>query len=71
MPIYEFRCRDCGKQYEELVSLDVDRLPCPDCGSENTSRMISLFSASGTSSPAGRGGSNCATASCATKSCYT
>jgi putative FmdB family regulatory protein len=36
MPIYEYRCRDCGQSVEELqpMSATGPSGPCPDCGGE-------------------------------------
>jgi putative FmdB family regulatory protein len=37
MPIYEYRCEECGVQFEELwktVSKAKDVAPCPECGTE-------------------------------------
>jgi len=53
MPIYEYKCKECGEEFEELVSLS-NKIspPCPDCGSKETERKISRvggFSGSGTS----------------------
>ena len=45
MPIYEFVCRDCNKDFEKLTSAsERDRTPCPTCGSGRTARKISLTS---------------------------
>jgi putative FmdB family regulatory protein len=44
MPIYEYVCLDCGKDFEELVSLKDDKSPsCPACHSEKTEKKISVF----------------------------
>jgi putative FmdB family regulatory protein len=50
MPIYEFKCGDCGEQFEDLVSADVDTIPCPYCNSGTVYRLISLVSSKGMSS---------------------
>lgn len=36
MPLYEFRCRKCGKRYEVIkgFSEDADHDICPDCNGE-------------------------------------
>ncbi|HEV3399585.1 MAG TPA: zinc ribbon domain-containing protein [Actinomycetes bacterium] len=35
MPLYEYRCTDCGEEFEALVPAGrADAEPCPDCGSE-------------------------------------
>jgi putative FmdB family regulatory protein len=34
MPIYEFKCKECGADYEDLVSLNDDKAPpCLACKS--------------------------------------
>lgn len=44
MPIYEYHCRDCDGQFEVLVrTATSDRRPeCPDCGSAEVRRLLSL-----------------------------
>ena len=42
MPIYDFRCRDCGRVSEILVRGAEGEPPqCTGCGSENMERLIS------------------------------
>ena len=42
MPIYDYRCRECGKVSEIFLrSLDSEAAKCPGCGSENLERLIS------------------------------
>lgn len=47
MPLFEFACPDCGKDFEELVgsSDGVERIRCPDCDSRKVVRKFSTFSA--------------------------
>ncbi len=41
MPIFEYRCKKCGKDFEELV-LKADETPaCPHCGSVKTDKLMS------------------------------
>lgn len=41
MPIYEYVCQDCGKEFEELV-FSHDEVPaCPACKSGATEKLIS------------------------------
>jgi putative FmdB family regulatory protein len=47
MPIYEYRCRECGRRFEELVMNSSRKVACPDCDSERVEREFSLFSSSG------------------------
>jgi len=45
MPIYEFRCSDCGKitnYFTRKIDLEVQP-PCEHCGSAKTARMMSKF----------------------------
>ena len=43
MPIYEFRCRDCGHRSEKLVrnELAISACTCDDCGSKELERLMS------------------------------
>lgn len=42
MPLYEFRCRDCGKVWEEFWRNQHHRhTNCPDCHSDNAQRLFS------------------------------
>lgn len=64
MPLYEYHCSDCGKDYEEYRSLENRDAEgkCPSCGGEKTERKLSLFSAGWGSHfgfGGGSGGSSC------------
>lgn len=59
MPLYEFRCPDCGAQFERLVrpvtaTADV---ACPSCGHAPVTRLFSTFATAGTTPCAPSGGS--------------
>ncbi len=41
MPIYEYRCGSCNKEFEELVTKDGQVVTCPACGSEKTEKLLS------------------------------
>ena len=44
MPIYEYQCRDCGKEFEKLMGFsdpNINSPECPGCKSENTNRRLS------------------------------
>lgn len=45
MPIYEFRCADCGRVTSHFTrKIDTDlTVPCQHCGSASTARMMSKF----------------------------
>lgn len=31
MPLLQYKCPDCGKEFEELVKSHTDPVVCPDC----------------------------------------
>lgn len=44
MPLYEYKCEECGHEFEELVSFaQADEVPCEQCGSRRTQRLASTF----------------------------
>lgn len=49
MPMYEYSCNKCGKTFEKLVRIsDRDKqINCPNCGSDETIRLLSLFGVGG------------------------
>lgn len=58
MPLYEYECKKCGKKFEKLIfSTEKENIKCPFCSSEETKRILSLFSSKGAgcSAPAGTG----------------
>ena len=68
MPIYEYKCQDCGQLTEKLVRTDND-IPrrCPACNGDNLKKKFSTFSAavtSTTSAPACADTGTCPTGSC-------
>jgi putative FmdB family regulatory protein len=51
MPIYEYRCQDCGKGHEILLRRREERVACPACGSKKLTRLFSTFAAHAGASP--------------------
>jgi putative FmdB family regulatory protein len=47
MPIYEYKCDDCGSQFEKLVrrASDVPEIECPSCGQKHLTQALSTFAA--------------------------
>ena len=44
MPIYRFRCSDCGNEFRELVGYgDGDGVACPRCGGNKVERLLPRF----------------------------
>ncbi len=40
MPLFDFQCSDCQKQFEELV-IGSESPACSNCGSQNVERLVS------------------------------
>ncbi len=40
MPVYEYRCDDCGSTFEKLVRRK-GAITCPDCGSTSLEKLLS------------------------------
>jgi putative FmdB family regulatory protein len=43
MPIYEYQCRACAKEFEAIVRVSDDPPTCPACHSADIERLVSLF----------------------------
>jgi putative FmdB family regulatory protein len=46
MPIYEFVCRDCDTQFEELTTqaeVEAGEVACPGCGGRRVAKQLSTF----------------------------
>jgi putative FmdB family regulatory protein len=41
MPIYEYVCRACGAQFEDIVSADAPAPACPKCKAQKTEKLLS------------------------------
>ena len=55
MPIYEYKCKQCGEKFDVyLFSHSESSVICEECGSTNTERILSSFS-----SAANTGSSSC------------
>jgi putative FmdB family regulatory protein len=64
MPIYEYRCRGCSKDFEKYVAATATAVACPSCASADITRKLSVFGLKSdggfaTSMPAGGGGGGC------------
>src|SRR3712207_9299238 len=45
MALYEYKCADCEERFDLMRSMSSadDPAPCPECGSEDSRRVISTF----------------------------
>lgn len=45
MPLYDYACRACGNEFEEIATPDAQNgVTCPACGSTDTDRQMSAHS---------------------------
>jgi putative FmdB family regulatory protein len=42
MPIYEYRCNNCGERVEVLVRSSTSAPVCPECGSKLLDKLLSV-----------------------------
>lgn len=61
MPLYEYRCPECGSRFEEIRSLRQadEEAECPACGSTAARRQLSSFATASPGRSATSGGSSC------------
>lgn len=70
MPIFEYKCNDCGKKFDILhkSSANLEEVVCPECQSKNSKKLLSSFSASMGGSSSFSSGSSCSDGSCSVPS---
>lgn len=68
MPIFEYACKKCGKEFEELVRSASEKINCPKCDSGKVTKKMSVFAhKSGEKSHSSSASSGCH--SCSSGSC--
>jgi len=52
MPIYEYKCQECGEVFDKLVRSTAAKaeVECPKCGGKECKKSFSLFGTSSSSS---------------------
>ena len=68
MPIYEYKCEDCGTKFEKLVrrSADAAEVECPSCGEKHLKQEFSTFAAHANGAPKAAEGPACPGGMCRT-----
>jgi putative FmdB family regulatory protein len=66
MPIYEYKCNQCGEDFEKLV-FGNNPVDCPKCNSQDIKKKMSSFGMSGVDKPFAGSSSGCT--SCTKGSC--
>jgi putative FmdB family regulatory protein len=69
VPLYEFRCRRCGHEFEKLVGAAAPVPACPACGAKKAERKFSVFGSRSGGTFTGSGGGGCS--SCSSGKCST
>ncbi|MBI4825333.1 MAG: zinc ribbon domain-containing protein [Nitrospirae bacterium] len=67
MPIYEYRCNECGEEFEKLVMGKDAAISCPKCDSKDVTKKLSVFGLSGSEKQAPSGCTSCSKSSCGTR----
>jgi putative FmdB family regulatory protein len=56
MPLYEYRCPECGVKFEKIVArYSAPVPPCPSCGRNRAEKLISVPGGVGVTSDSGAG----------------
>ena len=75
MPVYDYKCRQCGKVFEKFLRslAAADSVQCEKCGSAKVKKMVSCcaISSGGKSESAGSSSSSHSCDSCSSHSCST
>ena len=66
MPIYEYTCRRCAGDFEQILLSSRERVVCPHCQSKQVERKLSVFSSptNRSASEASSGGCSCTPQTC-------
>ncbi|HET9218531.1 MAG TPA: zinc ribbon domain-containing protein [Terriglobia bacterium] len=46
MPLFEYVCKNCGKQFERIVPRHDSLVDCPHCASAAVEKQLSVFAVS-------------------------
>lgn len=72
MPIYDYKCNECGTKFDHFFKVreNKDEIECPNCKSKDAKKLMSAASFTGVSSSVGSysvpetSGGSCATGNC-------
>lgn len=67
MPIFEYRCGDCGQNFEKLVRREADVIACPACDGRHLEQQLSTFAAKADGPKEFCGGPTCQMGTCGSK----
>ena len=47
MPLFEFKCEDCGTRFEKIVPSSTTEVICRQCSSPKVEKLLSVFAVGG------------------------
>ncbi len=53
MPIFEYRCRECGTMFEKILNSSGSEVTCKSCDSTRVEKLLSVFAVSRSSGSSG------------------
>lgn len=53
MPLFEYKCEDCGTAFEKIVPTSSTAVVCKSCSSPKVEKLLSTFAVGGTPRSAG------------------
>ena len=68
MPLYEYRCKKCDKNFEILQKSN-EKAVCPECGGKSMEKLFSVFASGGTSEASSREGGPSSSPGCGSGGC--
>ena len=69
MPIFEYKCCDCGAKFEQLPKRADEKVICPKCGSTRLAKQFSTLGRVRVGGSSGDFGGSCASGTCPTGTC--
>lgn len=51
MPLFEYKCRDCGTKFERIVTSSAVEVLCKNCDSPRVDKLWSVFAVAGAAGP--------------------
>jgi len=49
MPLFEYKCRECGTKFEKIVPSSSTKVVCKKCESSRVEKLLSVFAVVGSS----------------------
>ena len=70
MPQYEFVCKSCNHQFEDIVPIKWEgKVSCPECSSKEIDKKMSVFAINANGASSSAATPSCASGGCSTGMC--